>query len=349
MATNPQLVQAPAPAYGLFDSRAVALATFFGTPIAGASLMFANDRHLGKAGRGIMTLAAATLITLLVIMVCWNLPQGGSSIFGLAMLLGMTALAKKVQGPAVQDHVERGGHLASRWIAFVVALVFLAIVFGGIVVVYKIKEGPKVVIGKKDEVFYTGTATLAEAQALGAALQGAHYFQDNGVTVLLDKGAAGTAISFVVKDGIWDQPKMVSAFETIGRGVASAVGGLPVQVRLINKDRDVKLTSTVGDVSFGKDDVFYGGNATQAQAKALGQSLQSQGFFTGKGSDVYLDMHSDGVVVSFVVSDGVWEKPDLVADFEQMVRQSAPAVGGLPLHLHLLNTNLEVENDEPLN
>lgn len=349
MATNQQLVQAPAPAYGLFDSRAVALATFFGTPIAGASLMFANDKHLGKMGRGITILAAATLVTVSVIFVCWNLPQSGSSFFGLALLIGMTTFAKKVQGPAVQDHVARGGHLASRWIAFGVAIVFLAIVFGSIFMVYKTKEGPKVVIGTKDEIYYTGTATLAEAQALGAALQGAHYFQDHGVTVLLDKGTAGASISFVVKDGAWNQPKMMSAFETIGRGVAASVGGLPLQVRLIDNDRNVKLTSTVGDASFGRDDVFYGGTATQAQAQALGQSLQSQGFFTGKGSDVYLDRNSDGVVVSFVVAEGVWEKPSLVTDFEQMVRQAAPTVGGLPLHLRLLSTNLDVEKDEPLN
>lgn len=350
MSTTPQqFVQAPAPAYGLFDSRAIGIATFFGTPIAGASLMFANDRHLGKAGRGVMLLAGATLVTLLVIFISWNIPPGGSSIFGLAMLLGMTMLAKKVQGPAVDAHVERGGHLASRWIAFGVALVFLAIVFGAVFMIYKMKEGPKVVIGAKDEIYYTGTATLAEAQALGAALQGAHYFQDNGVTVLLDKGSAGTAVSFVVKDGIWNQPKMVSAFETIGRGIAPSVGGLPLQVRLINNDRDVKLTSTVGDANFGKDDVFYGGTATQAQAQAFGKSLQSQGFFSGRGSDVYLERNSDGASVSFVVQDGVWNKPEILTEFEKMVREAAPAAGGLPLHLRLLDTNLEVQKDQLVN
>jgi hypothetical protein len=311
--------------------------------------MFANDRHLGKSGRGIMILLGAILVTLLVILVCWNIPQGASSIFGLGMLFGMTMLARKVQGPAVEEHVQRGGHLASRWVAFGVALVFLAIVFGGIFLAYKIKEGPKVMIGAKDEIYYTGTATKAEAEALGAALKDADYFRDRGVTVALDKGASGTSISFVVKEGIWNQPKMVSAFETIGRGVAPSVGGFPLQVRLMNNDRDVKLTSMLGNASFGKDDVFYAGTATQAQAQALGQSLTTQGFFQGRGSDVYLENRPDGVSVGFVVQDGIWNKADDVAEFAQMVRQAAPGVGGLPIHMRLLNTNLEVKKDEPVN
>ena len=61
-------------------------------------------------------------------------------------------------------------------------------------------------IGTKDQVIYSGTATEAQATALGNALKTDGYFTDRGVTVLLNMGANGTTISFVVGDGDWNQP-----------------------------------------------------------------------------------------------------------------------------------------------
>jgi hypothetical protein len=93
---------------------------------------------------------------------------------------------------------------------------------------------PSVTIGTKDEIVYSDAATEQEAKALGEALQKVHYLQDRGVSVLLSKGQGGTVISFAVKDGTWDEPDSVAAFETIGRAVAPTVGGPPIKVRLLN-------------------------------------------------------------------------------------------------------------------
>ncbi|MDQ6829649.1 MAG: hypothetical protein M3081_12340 [Gemmatimonadota bacterium] len=90
----------------------------------------------------------------------------------------------------------------------------------------------KVVIGTKDEVFYSGNATEQDARALGEALKGAGYFTDRGVSTTLAKESDWTTISFVIQDDAWKDPNNVAAFGLIGRMVAPVVGDLPIRVRL---------------------------------------------------------------------------------------------------------------------
>ena len=367
MSSIPQIPQAstfdtqavaPAPPYKLFDPGSVALATLFGSPVAGATLMLVNDGRLGRTGRGLLVLLAAIVVTGLAILAGWNIPNGGASIFGILLLIATIFLARKMQGPAVAEHVRRGGKLGSKWLAFGLGILFLAILLGivgaaisfpKLISALTTGDGPKVVIGTKDEVYYTGSATQADATALGNQLKSIDYFSDKGVTLLLDKGQGGTVLSFVVKEGFWDKPDMVAGFDEIARAVAPSIGGFPIAVRLVNKERDVKNTTTVGKVTFGNDHIYYLGLATQAQAQALGQVLKTDGFFVDKGFDVFLSKQSDGTSLAFVVADGAWDDPAMVASFEKIARDAAPAVGGLPIHLHMVNSTLEVKKDEALN
>ena len=235
----------PTPAYTLFDANAVSLATFFGSPVAGACLMALNDRRLGRAGRAVTTLVLAVAVTALVVLLGWNIPQGFSAPIAIALVFAMRYIALSQQGAAVKDHLQRGGRLGSKWSAFGVGMAFLTAIFAVVFLVvfiptYIAGEGPRVVIGSKDEVYYSGSATKDDAQALGNALKDAGYFRDKGVDVYLEKGKDGTVVSFVVNDGIWDQPGMVTSFEEIGREVAPSVGGFPIRLRLLNTSIEVK-------------------------------------------------------------------------------------------------------------
>jgi hypothetical protein len=206
-----------------------------------------------------------------------------------------------------------------------------------------------VTIGTKDQVVYSGTATEAQATALGNALKTDGYFQDLGVTVLLNMGANGTTISFVVKDGEWNQAGTMGQFEEVGREVASSVGGLPVTVQLMDTHEDVEKTGVVGVVQLtGGDAVYYEGYATLAMGQALGQKLQSIGFFTGKGANVFLKKHTNGTTLAFVVTDGTWNNAQMVTDFENITRSVAPSIGGLPIDMRLLSTTLVMEKDVKL-
>jgi hypothetical protein len=138
---------------------------------------------------------------------------------------------------------------------------------------------------------------------------------------------------------------MVSGFEELGRQIAPKVGGFPIKVRLINSDRETKKEVTVGKTIIGtKDEIYYYGSATEADGKALGQALKTDGFFTDKGITVLL-AKDGGTAVSFVVSEGVWDNPASVAAFEKIVRQLASSIGGLPIQLRLVNPTLEVKKE----
>ena len=62
-----------------------------------------------------------------------------------------------------------------------------------------------------------------------------------------------------------------------------------------------------------------------------------------------LTRHDDGTTLAFVVADGVWNNPSKVSNFEAIVRDVAPIVGGLPIDMHLVNTQLQLEKDELIN
>jgi len=213
------------------------------------------------------------------------------------------------------------------------------------------QSGPSstVTIGTKDQVIYSGSATEAQATALGNALKTDGYFTDRGVTVLLNIGASGTTISFVVGDGEWNKAGTMGQFEEVGREVADSVGGLPVTVQLMDTHEDVEKTGVVGVVQLtGGDAVYYEGYSTLADAQALAQKLQTMGFFTGKGANVFLKKHTSGTTLAFVVTDGAWNDAKMVSGFETIARSVAPSIGGLPIDLRLMSTTLVVEKDEKL-
>jgi hypothetical protein len=64
---------------------------------------------------------------------------------------------------------------------------------------------------------------------------------------------------------------------------------------------------------------------------------------------VFLINHDDGTTLAFVVADQVWNNPDKVSNFENIVRDIAPMAGGLPIEMHLVDTQLEVKTDEMIN
>src|ERR1700686_3707640 len=103
----------------------------------------------------------------------------------------------------------------------------------------------KVTIGAKDEVRYSGTATEAEAKALGESLKTQSYLQDSGVTVVLAKGTDGATIGFVVQEGAWDNEDNYAVFEYMVRTAAPTVGGFPIKLQYLNTKLEVKKEAGV--------------------------------------------------------------------------------------------------------
>jgi hypothetical protein len=92
----------------------------------------------------------------------------------------------------------------------------------------------KLTYAGEDTLYYSGSATDADAKSVGNSLKSARIFTGQSTVVFLSKHLFETAISFVVKDGTWDDPSQVRIFERIVRQVAGSAGELPIRLRLLN-------------------------------------------------------------------------------------------------------------------
>jgi hypothetical protein len=213
----------------------------------------------------------------------------------------------------------------------------LALVFA-LATVARPPDAPAVMFGARDVIYYARHATKEDAIALGQALKGIGFMTDQGSGVVLAKGGAGTVVSFVMADGAWDRPDAISRFGEIGRRIADSIGGFPFKVRLLDQKLAVRRELAVGRETIGmRDIIYYYGSATSEEAIALGQSLRSAGAMRDVGATVVL-AKGDVTTVSFVLRQDPWERPEVVATFESLMRQVAPSVGGLPLTLRFLDS-----------
>ena len=338
--------------YRLFDANAVGLAALLCSPLAGTVLMAVNYGRLGRAGKGALTVVYGLIASALLVLIKlkWRGPGGtvAAMALGFMVFLCMWQIAIEVQGEAVEEHVAAGGRLGTTLTALLIGIASVAVLFGATYAVLFAIRDRKVMIGNKDGVVYSGLATKGCAKALGDALRSHQYFQDRGATVLLDKGVGSRTISFVVEDGVRNRAAMLPAVEEVVRQAAPTVGGLPVDIRLLDSNGDEEAKSTVDAVRFGNDNVvYYEGVATREEAEELGRKLDSMSFFRGKGPNVLFIRHyGEGTTLAFVVPEGAWNNPEKVRDYETIVREAAPAVGGLPLVMHLVDQRLEVKEDE---
>ncbi len=209
------------------------------------------------------------------------------------------------------------------------------------------RSNPRVTIGTKDQVRYEGTATEQDALALGNALKTLKVFSDQGATVILSKGGEGTVISWLVKDGMWDDDTYVARVEQVTRGLGPTVGGLPVKMRLVTTALVTKKELVVhAPVLVGtKDEIIYSGDATEQDAKTLGKALQAAGYLEDSGANVLFSKGKDGTVLSFVVDESVWDDASRVEALQEMVRVVAPEIGGLPVKVRLVSGMLELKKE----
>jgi len=104
------------------------------------------------------------------------------------------------------------------------------------------------------------------------------------------------------------------------------------------------LGQLTNKVTIGKnDEVYYKGSASAHDAKALCDALKTSGYFTDRGTSVFLTKDINGATISLVQHEGVWNRPGMLASAEEVVREVAPSVGGFPVHVKLINSTEEVK------
>ena len=125
----------------LYRMSAVGIATFFGTPLAGAYIISRNLRALGLDEKVQGTWWMAIGLLVLVLVVGYWLPDSAGMGLTVAQVIGMHQYAKSLFGVAVAGHV---GVFRSNWRAFGIALLFLLaflVVVFAVVMVVGVGEG----------------------------------------------------------------------------------------------------------------------------------------------------------------------------------------------------------------
>lgn len=115
----------------LYRMSAVGIATFFGTPLAGAYIITRNLRALGRGEqvRSVWGMAAG-IFTAFMLVGYWLPENAGGFGLTIAQVVGMHFYAKSLFGEAVSGHA---GPFLSNWRAFGVALLYLLAVIVALV------------------------------------------------------------------------------------------------------------------------------------------------------------------------------------------------------------------------
>ena len=70
-------------------------------------------------------------------------------------------------------------------------------------------------------------------------------------------------------------------------------------------------------MQFGKDAVYYTNGATEAEGRAVGNSLTKIGLFQGVGAAAKIAKKGNDYALSFAVLEGVWYDPKVVSELTE--------------------------------
>jgi hypothetical protein len=217
----------PAPVYRLYSRRHVELATFFGSPIAGALLIRANFRRLGnpRAGRQVVLLAAvgaAAVIAGAVFSVASGMPRRALPLFyELSFLSGVFILFERSMQSLVKAHVSAGGR-TGPWRralgAAAAGLPIFFVIYAALMMVLRL--GPTWILDRwtdcvtatrsislrfppesRESVCFTNGATENDARELGDELRKRHVFRGGRhADVWIERSSGRHVISFPSTD-----------------------------------------------------------------------------------------------------------------------------------------------------
>lgn len=109
----------------LYSIAGIGVATFIGTPLAGAWLLAHNLQLLGQAHRVAMVWGISVALLLVTLVLAVVLPDEVPALpFAIAQLMAMIMLAKNLQEADLKQHADAGGAFLSNWRAAGIGLLF---------------------------------------------------------------------------------------------------------------------------------------------------------------------------------------------------------------------------------
>ncbi|MHB8420545.1 MAG: hypothetical protein ACYDCL_20925 [Myxococcales bacterium] len=243
LVTGPGMALAGA-ARKLYTPRQVAVAAFFGLPVAGGLALASSLRALDRRAEAARVLWLSGGATVLLIALGVLLPSNLHASFG--DFLGVWWLhhwAKGSIGPALEAHQAAGGRVRSTWSAFGLGTASLVVFIGatvGLTLAGPVGLREKLqdcAIDGDHQVCFADGAGIEDARAVLKALVAAGFEPGDKMDVKVRRPAGGVTVAFVVHGGLWKDPKVVDAFGVVGQLLRSHVfGSDALQILLTDGD-----------------------------------------------------------------------------------------------------------------
>lgn len=204
----------------LHGPESVGIATFLGSPLAGAALLAINERRVGRPDRAWKLLGAGLGITAVLFAISAALPASvpAGAFGGLTVALAMSSrtYAKGWFQKATEERVIGEVRYVSRWAAAGVGLIFMCLVLGVSVGVAALTTHDLAVVelSPTAHIYYEGV-TADEARRVGEVLRSEGFINEGHETdVRYERVEGGHAISFVVDEGR-ASPEVINAFRDL--------------------------------------------------------------------------------------------------------------------------------------
>ena len=96
-----------------------------------------------------------------------------------------------------------------------------------------------------------------------------------------------------------------------------------------------------------KETLYYSGDATEADAKAVAEVLKQAGYFNGKeAAEVLFKKDAkEGRILSFMMPDGAWDNAEQQEGVKELGRLAAPAMGGKPVTVRIVDRQMNTKKE----
>ena len=123
--------------FKLYSQKAIAIATYFGGPLAAGILIRKNSLNLGKEKQGLIALVVGVISTILLFFGIFQIPEPIFDKIPNALIPAVYTgiiylIVEKIHGDILRKHKEEKNEFYSNWKATGIGLVCAVIIFGGI-------------------------------------------------------------------------------------------------------------------------------------------------------------------------------------------------------------------------
>lgn len=207
----------------------------------------------------------------------------------------------------------------------------------------------KVTIQPGQEIFFSNGATRDDAQKLARTLQESEAFKSIGdLLIILSKDSKGFEVSYSIRPEAFDDPKALKQMEVQATNLSDITfDKTPVAINLCDEYLTPVKTVRSGSILTitPRQKIYFRDGVTEAEAQGLRQALQERTYFEGsEGAYIELSKNQNGYEILFIVKDGTWDDPKLVAWFEELAADlSANALHNQPVKIDLSDGEFDIK------